>query len=135
MVFLVHAGFGYRFDSLATAARALRRSRHSTSSPSIPAGAGLSGPHPPPPAPNDAVGSSEGESDEGEEEENELARAFGIIFSTARQFRIFTILQVWFPILRRFVSAFSVNNIYQRNLCEPGRRNVITIRCSRHVRR
>jgi hypothetical protein len=36
--------------------------------------------------------------------ENELARAFGIIFSTARKFRAITILQVWFPFLRRFVS-------------------------------
>lgn len=33
---------------------------------------------------------------------NELAQAFSIIFSTARKFRLVTILQVWFPILRRF---------------------------------
>ncbi|KAJ6620746.1 cytochrome P450 [Mycena sp. CBHHK59/15] len=33
---------------------------------------------------------------------NELARAFGVIFSTARKFRVMTILQVWFPFLRRF---------------------------------
>ncbi|THH06763.1 hypothetical protein EW146_g9513, partial [Bondarzewia mesenterica] len=33
---------------------------------------------------------------------NELASAFGIIFSTARKFRVMTILQVWFPLLRRF---------------------------------
>ncbi|KAF7974757.1 hypothetical protein HWV62_11347 [Athelia sp. TMB] len=35
---------------------------------------------------------------------DELAEAFATIFSTARKFRIMTILQVWFPILRRFVS-------------------------------
>ena len=35
--------------------------------------------------------------------EDELARAFAVIFSTARQFRVITILQVWFPVLRRFV--------------------------------
>ncbi|KAJ7505563.1 cytochrome P450 [Mycena galericulata] len=33
---------------------------------------------------------------------NELAHAFGVIFSTARKFRVMTILQVWFPFLRRF---------------------------------
>ncbi|KAF8967104.1 cytochrome P450 [Flammula alnicola] len=33
---------------------------------------------------------------------NELARAFSVIFSTARKFRVMTILQVWFPFLRRF---------------------------------
>lgn len=33
---------------------------------------------------------------------NELAHAFSVIFSTARKFRLITILQVWFPILRRF---------------------------------
>ncbi|TFK40706.1 cytochrome P450 [Crucibulum laeve] len=33
---------------------------------------------------------------------NELANAFGVIFSTARKFRMITILQVWFPFLRRF---------------------------------
>lgn len=38
------------------------------------------------------------------DEDNELARAFGVIFSTARKFRVMTILQVWFPFLRRFVS-------------------------------
>ena len=37
------------------------------------------------------------------DEESELARAFGVIFSTARKFRVMTILQVWFPVLRRFV--------------------------------
>lgn len=35
---------------------------------------------------------------------DELAEAFADIFSTARKFRIMTILQVWFPLLRRFVS-------------------------------
>ena len=35
--------------------------------------------------------------------ENELARAFATIFSTEQQFRIFNILAVWFPFLRRFV--------------------------------
>ncbi|RDB17901.1 hypothetical protein Hypma_000804 [Hypsizygus marmoreus] len=34
--------------------------------------------------------------------QNELSAAFGVIFSTARKFRVITILQVWFPILRRF---------------------------------
>ncbi|KAH8077247.1 cytochrome P450 [Cristinia sonorae] len=34
--------------------------------------------------------------------ESELAQAFGVIFSTARKFRVLTILQVWFPILRKF---------------------------------
>ncbi|KAF5382545.1 hypothetical protein D9615_002825 [Tricholomella constricta] len=34
--------------------------------------------------------------------DNELATAFAVIFSTARKFRVITILQVWFPILRRF---------------------------------
>ncbi|KAF8158235.1 cytochrome P450 [Crassisporium funariophilum] len=33
---------------------------------------------------------------------NELARAFNVIFSTARKFRVITILQAWFPFLRRF---------------------------------
>ncbi|KAF7296500.1 Cytochrome P450 [Mycena chlorophos] len=33
---------------------------------------------------------------------DELARAFADIFSTARKFRVMTILQVWFPLLRRF---------------------------------
>ncbi|KAF7967767.1 hypothetical protein HWV62_33223 [Athelia sp. TMB] len=33
---------------------------------------------------------------------DELAEAFATIFSTARKFRIMTILQVWFPLLRRF---------------------------------
>ena len=36
--------------------------------------------------------------------ESELAQAFGVIFGTARKFRVMTILQVWFPVLRRFVS-------------------------------
>ncbi|KAI0265710.1 cytochrome P450 [Gloeopeniophorella convolvens] len=34
--------------------------------------------------------------------ENELARAFAAIFSTARKFRVMTVLTVWFPVLRRF---------------------------------
>ncbi|KAF8895305.1 cytochrome P450 [Infundibulicybe gibba] len=38
---------------------------------------------------------------EEEEHANELANAFAVIFSTARQFRVFTILQVWFPCLDR----------------------------------
>ncbi|KDQ62249.1 hypothetical protein JAAARDRAFT_148989 [Jaapia argillacea MUCL 33604] len=37
-----------------------------------------------------------------ENQDDELANAFSVIFSTARKFRIITILQVWFPILRRF---------------------------------
>ncbi|KAL4249283.1 Cytochrome P450 monooxygenase [Abortiporus biennis] len=36
------------------------------------------------------------------ENENELAKAFGIIFSTARSFRVWTILMVWVPFLRIF---------------------------------
>lgn len=40
-----------------------------------------------------------------DKKENELARAFSVIFSTARKFRAMTILQVWFPFLRRFVSC------------------------------
>ncbi|KZT67097.1 cytochrome P450 [Daedalea quercina L-15889] len=40
--------------------------------------------------------------DEKVEKENELARAFGVIFSSARKFRVMTILQAWFPALRRF---------------------------------
>ncbi|KAJ7644303.1 cytochrome P450 [Roridomyces roridus] len=36
------------------------------------------------------------------DDKNELAQAFGVIFSTARKFRVMTILQVWFPFLRRF---------------------------------
>ncbi|KAL7277334.1 hypothetical protein ACG7TL_009192 [Trametes sanguinea] len=39
------------------------------------------------------------------ENQSELAQAFGVIFSTARKFRVMTILQVWFPVLRHFVSA------------------------------
>jgi hypothetical protein len=39
------------------------------------------------------------------DDNNELAHAFGVIFSTARKFRVMTILQVWFPFLRRFVST------------------------------
>lgn len=39
--------------------------------------------------------------------ESELAHAFGVIFSSARKFRVITILQVWFPILRRTVRTFS----------------------------
>ncbi|RPD61233.1 cytochrome P450 [Lentinus tigrinus ALCF2SS1-6] len=38
------------------------------------------------------------------ESESELARAFGVIFGTARKFRVMTILQVWFPVLRAFRS-------------------------------
>uniref|UniRef100_A0A8H7XTF7 Cytochrome P450 n=1 Tax=Psilocybe cubensis TaxID=181762 RepID=A0A8H7XTF7_PSICU len=36
------------------------------------------------------------------DDSNELARAFSVIFSTARKFRVMTILQAWFPFLRRF---------------------------------
>lgn len=38
------------------------------------------------------------------DDDNELANAFGVIFSTARKFRVMVILQTWFPFLRRFVS-------------------------------
>lgn len=91
-------GFGYRFDSLTIAARALRKARHTPPSH-------RDSPTPPntPPAQNTDFSEKDSGVDGEEEEENELARAFGIIFSTARQFRVFTILQVWFPVLRRFV--------------------------------
>ncbi|KAF8798856.1 cytochrome P450 [Phlegmacium glaucopus] len=36
------------------------------------------------------------------DDSNELACAFDIIFSTSRKFKIMTILQAWFPILRHF---------------------------------
>ncbi|KAI0366817.1 cytochrome P450 [Pilatotrama ljubarskyi] len=36
------------------------------------------------------------------ESESELARAFAVIFGTARKFRVMTVLQVWFPVLRNF---------------------------------
>ncbi|KAF8909014.1 cytochrome P450 [Gymnopilus junonius] len=36
------------------------------------------------------------------DDSNELAVAFSTIFSTARKFRVMTILQAWFPFLRRF---------------------------------
>ncbi|KAI0763115.1 cytochrome P450 [Trametes elegans] len=36
------------------------------------------------------------------ESESELARAFAVIFGTARKFRVITVLQVWFPVLRNF---------------------------------
>ncbi|KAJ7070036.1 cytochrome P450 [Mycena amicta] len=39
---------------------------------------------------------------EGDGHDDELAKAFADIFSTARKFRVMTILQVWFPLLRRF---------------------------------
>ena len=97
----VSLGFGYHFNSLATAAKALRRSRHTQSPPENADGSPIF------PTPNTPPASKRGFefAEDGElEEENELARAFGIIFSTARQFRVFTILQVWFPFLRRFVS-------------------------------
>ncbi|KAF5337476.1 hypothetical protein D9758_013586 [Tetrapyrgos nigripes] len=37
-----------------------------------------------------------------ESSKDELANAFSVIFSTARKFRVMTILQVWFPFFRRF---------------------------------
>lgn len=37
-------------------------------------------------------------------QDNELSNAFGVIFSTARKVRVLSILQIWFPLLRRFVS-------------------------------
>ena len=45
------------------------------------------------------------------ESESELARAFGVIFGTARKFRVMTILQVWFPVLRAFVSVFALSGL------------------------
>jgi len=35
---------------------------------------------------------------------NELANAFSVIFAAADKLDVFTILQIWFPFLRRFVS-------------------------------
>ncbi|KAG6854684.1 hypothetical protein C0991_003333 [Blastosporella zonata] len=35
-------------------------------------------------------------------DDDELAAAFALIFSTSRKFRMFTILQAWFPVLRHF---------------------------------
>ena len=43
----------------------------------------------------------------GRAEESELAVAFSVIFASARQFRVMTILQVWFPVLRIFVRSVS----------------------------
>jgi hypothetical protein len=44
--------------------------------------------------------------------ENELARAFATIFSTQQEFRVLTILAVWFPFLRRFVRPlFNLNRL------------------------
>ncbi|KAA1473752.1 cytochrome P450 [Dentipellis sp. KUC8613] len=74
------AGFGYHFNSLRSARRALDRSSTVNGDPF-----GKS-----------SAGGAE------KEDENELATAFGVIFSTARKFRVFTIFQVWFPVLRRF---------------------------------
>ncbi|KAH9933274.1 cytochrome P450 [Amylocystis lapponica] len=51
--------------------------------------------------PFDSLALAAGSAEDGESE-SELARAFGIIFDTARKFRVTTILQVWFPVLRRF---------------------------------
>lgn len=45
------------------------------------------------------AGSSEGET--------ELAHAFSVIFSAARQFRIISVLQAWFPVLRKIVRGSS----------------------------
>ncbi|KAI0078237.1 cytochrome P450 [Panus rudis PR-1116 ss-1] len=78
------AGFGYAFNSLQAAAKSVGNPRDPLTS-------------------GDEKPIHGNTTHEGEPEEvNELARAFGIIFSTARQFRVITILQVWFPILRRF---------------------------------
>lgn len=64
------AGFGYKFESLA-----------SSSAPT--------------PSSEFAPGSHD-------KEPNELSAAFAVIFSTARKFRAITILQAWFPFLRKF---------------------------------
>ncbi|KAF9026096.1 cytochrome P450 [Hymenopellis radicata] len=50
---------------------------------------------------------------------NELAQAFSVIFSTARKFRVMTILQVWFPILR---DLFRRNNTTMVTATETMRR-------------
>jgi hypothetical protein len=52
---------------------------------------------------------------------NELADAFATIFSTARKFRLITVLQVWFPLLRKFVStAASLAFSYTPTHCHFG---------------
>jgi len=42
------------------------------------------------------------EQDKARQGENELAKAFSVIFDAARQFRVMSVLEVWFPFLRRF---------------------------------
>ncbi|ETW81977.1 cytochrome P450 monooxygenase 83 [Heterobasidion irregulare TC 32-1] len=88
------AGFGYRFASLASATKRLVD------------------------ADNHAVTTADGDSDG----DSELAAAFGVIFSTARRFRVMTVLQVWFPLLRRFVSRGRLCHPLASSLC-PGAAN------------
>ncbi|EKM49639.1 uncharacterized protein PHACADRAFT_265204, partial [Phanerochaete carnosa HHB-10118-sp] len=57
----------------------------------------------------------------GSKGENELARAFAIIFSAARKFRVVTILQVWFPILRRFRRNSAAENDARATMRRIGR--------------
>ena len=85
------AGFGYRFASLASATKRLVD------------------------ADNRAATTADGDSDG----DSELAAAFGVIFSTARRFRVMTVLQVWFPLLRRFVSRGRLYHPIASSLC-PG---------------
>ena len=88
------AGFGYRFASLASATKRLVD------------------------ADNRAATTADGDSDG----DSELAAAFGVIFSTARRFRVMTVLQVWFPLLRRFVSRGRLYHpVALRRRCVPGR--------------
>lgn len=94
------AGFGYAFGSL-DALESNDPGMESDSDTLIGAG---------PTTGNSKIENKKAKSEDGEENttgSNELAHAFATIFSTARKFRVMTILQVWFPVLRRFVSVLS----------------------------
>ncbi|KAH9922636.1 cytochrome P450 [Fomitopsis serialis] len=67
--------------------------------------------------------------EKGGETENELARAFGVIFSAARKFRVITVLQAWFPGLRRF----SRESAAQREARETMRRIGLSLIEQRHA--
>jgi hypothetical protein len=63
------------------------------------------------------------------DDSNELANAFSVIFSTARKFRVITILQVWFPFLRKFVRFSSITTRpSQTHLFFSQRRNSETMK-------
>jgi len=75
-----------------------------------------------------ASAAKRGEEKEGESE-NELARAFGVIFSAARKFRVITVLQAWFPGLRRL----SRESAAQREARETMRRIGLSLVEQRHA--